>query len=316
MDVMSFIVAFLNSAVRTTTPIALATLACTLSERSGVINIGVEGMMVFSAFVAAVVSYYTGSAWVGLLGAMAAGVFIAAILGWLVIYCNGRQIVIGIGINLVGPGLAYLIMQAIWGTRGISPWLPGFAEVNIPLIKDIPILGGIVSGYDPTIYLCIGLVILMNYMIYHTAYGLRLRASGENPSVVDTVGINVFGLRMGAVLLSGALIGMAGSSLCLGSVNVFTNGMSSGRGFLAFAANQFGHWSPTGAYFASMLFGGMEALRIRLQSLNVAPQLLQMLPYVTTMLALTFARGKLRAPAANGEPYPHPISFPRAKRKK
>ncbi len=312
---MQSIADFLAAAIRTTTPIALATLACTITENAGVINIGIEGSMVFSAFVAAVAAFYTGSPWLGMLAGMLAGVFIAGILAVLAVICNGQQIVIGIGLNLLGPGLAYLTMEALWGNNGISPWLPGFGDVNIPVVGDIPLLGTILSGHDPTIYLCVALVIVMSFVIYRTRYGLRVRAAGEHPEAVATVGLNVYRLRISAVLLGGLMVGLAGASLCLGAVNVFTNGMSAGRGFLAFAANQFGRWTPAGGYFASLLFGSMEALRIRLQTLGISPQLLQMLPYLTTLVALTISGSRMRAPAANGAPYPHPISLPRPRKK-
>ena len=152
---MDFWISFANffaSAIRLTAPIALGTLACTISERAGVINIGIEGSMLFSGFLAAVGSYYTGSPWVGLLCGCAAGAFLALILGVLAIYCNGQQIVIGIGLNLFGPGFAYMLMRALWDTTGISPWVEGFQAVNIPLLSRIPIAGTMLSGYPA----CIG----------------------------------------------------------------------------------------------------------------------------------------------------------------
>ena len=238
------VLSFLAAALRTATPIALATLACTISERAGVINIGIEGTMIASAFTGAVGAYYSGSAWVGLLCGAAAGVLLAAIIAGLSIYCGGDQVVIGIGLNLLGPGLSYLIMYTIWGSRGTSPWLPGFSAVDIPFIQDIPVLGPLLSGHNPCIYLCIALTVLMHYVIYHTRYGLRVRAAGENPMALATVGVNVYRLRTSAVLWGGLMAGLAGASLSLGSLNVFTNGMSADKGFLAYAANRFGQWTP------------------------------------------------------------------------
>lgn len=301
-------ISFLSATIRTATPIALATLACTFSERAGVINIGIEGTMIASAFAGAVTAYYTNNPWMGLLGGMLCGALLAGIIAVLSIYCNGDQVVIGIGLNLLGPGLSYLIMYNIWGSRGTSPWLPGFSAINVPLIKDIPVIGEIISGHNPCIYICFALVVVMHYVLYYTKYGLRIRAAGENPNVVATAGLNVYRLRTGAVLIGGMLAGLAGVSLSLGQVNVFTNGMTANKGFLAYAANRFGQWTPGGSYLASLLFGGMEALRIRLQELNIAPQFLQMMPYVATLIALTLTGRRLRVPAADGVPYPHPIS--------
>ena len=162
---MDTVLSFLTAAIRTATPIALATLACTISERAGVINIGIEGTMIASAFMGAVGAYFTGSAWVGLLLGALTGMLLAAIIAGLSIYCGGDQVVIGIGLNLLGPGLSYLLMYTIWGSRGTSPWLPGFSAVDIPVVKDIPILGPLISGHNPCIYLCILLVIVMHYII-------------------------------------------------------------------------------------------------------------------------------------------------------
>ena len=165
---MDFWISFANffaSAIRLTAPIALGTLACTISERAGVINIGIEGSMLFSGFLAAVGAYYTGSPWVGLLCGCAAGVFLALILGVLAIYCNGQQIVIGIGLNLFGPGFAYMLMRALWDTTGISPWVEGFQAVNIPFLSRVPIAGTMLSGYPACIYLGLLAVAVMQYLV-------------------------------------------------------------------------------------------------------------------------------------------------------
>ena len=293
---MDFWISFANffaSAIRLTAPIALGTLACTISERAGVINIGIEGSMLFSGFLAAVGSYYTGSPWVGLLCGCAAGAFLALILGVLAIYCNGQQIVIGIGLNLFGPGFAYMMMRALWDTTGISPWVEGFQAVNIPLLSRIPIAGTMLSGYPACIYLGLLAVAVMQYLLHRTAWGLRIRA----------------------VLLGGVFAGMGGAVMCLSSANVFVNDMSAGTGFMAFAANQFGQWSPVGGYLATLLFGVMQALRMRLQSFGIATQLTQMLPYLAALIGIKLTGMRMRAPAANGTPYPHPLSAPCLRRK-
>lgn len=311
---MNWINAFANffaSAIRLTAPIALGTLACTVSERAGVINIGIEGSMLFSGFAAAVGALYSGNPWVGLLCGCLAGVLIASILGALAIYCNGQQIVIGIGINLFGPGLAYMLMRALWGSIGISLWVPGFTPIEIPFLKDIPIIGTMLSGYSACIYLGILVVIIMHFALKKSVWGLRVRSAGENPRVVETLGIDVYALRFRAVLLGGFFAGMAGGVMCLNTANVFVNDMSAGSGFMAFAANQFGQWSPAGGYFAALLFGAMSAFRIRLQSLSIAPQLSSMIPYIATLIGLKITGSRMRAPASNGQAYPHPLTIPR-----
>ena len=237
------------------------------------------------------------------------------ILGVLAIYCNGQQIVIGIGLNLFGPGFAYMMMRALWDTTGISPWVEGFHTINIPVLSDIPVLGTMLSGYPSCVYLGLLAVAVMQYLLRRTAWGLRIRAVGENPAAVATLGINVYRLRLRAVLLGGVFAGMAGAVMCLSSANVFVNDMSAGTGFMAFAANQFGQWSPVGGYLATLLFGVMSALRMRLQSFGVATQLTQMLPYLAALIGIKLTGMRMRAPAANGAPYPHPLSAPRVRRK-
>ena len=306
---------FVASAIRLTSPIALGTLACTVSEKAGVTNIGIEGSMIFSGLFAALGAWATGSPWIGLLCGCAAGMILAAVLGLFAIYCDGQQIVVGIGLNLLGPGLAYMIMRAVWGTTGISPQYNSFTPVEIPFIKDIPVLGPIVSGYSGCVYVGFLMVIIMHFVLKKTSWGLRVRSAGENPKAVETLGINVYRLRFGAVVLGGFFAGMAGGIMCLNTANVFVNGMSAGNGFMAFAANQFGQWTAWGGYFASLLFGGMSALRIRLQGIGVAPQLTSMLPYIVTLIMLMATGKNLRAPASNGQPYPHPLSRPKARKK-
>ena len=328
---MDFWISFANffaSAIRLTAPIALGTLACTISERAGVINIGIEGSMLFSGFLAAVGAYYTGSPWVGLLCGCAAGAFLALILGVLAIYCNGQQIVIGIGLNLFGPGFAYMLMRALWDTTGISPWVEGFQAVNIPLLSRIPIAGTMLSGYPACIYLGLLAVAVMQYLLHRTAWGLRIRAVGENPAAVATLGINVYRLRMRAVLLGGVFAGMGGAVMCLSSANVFVNDMSAGSGFMAFAANQFGQWSPVGGYLATLLFGVMQALRMlpELLPAALAEQGVAVGRVETTvgaspaasaqaLIGIKLTGMRMRAPAANGTPYPHPLSAPCLRRK-
>ena len=222
---------------------------------------------------------------------------------------------IGIGLNLFGPGFAYMLMRALWDTTGISPWVEGFQAVNIPFLSRVPIAGTMLSGYPACIYLGLLAVAVMQYLLHRTAWGLRIRAVGENPAAVATLGINVYRLRMRAVLLGGVFAGMGGAVMCLSSANVFVNDMSAGTGFMAFAANQFGQWSPVGGYLATLLFGVMQALRMRLQSFGIATQLTQMLPYLAALIGIKLTGMRMRAPAANGTPYPHPLSAPCLRRK-
>mgnify|MGYP000958906520 CR=1 FL=1 len=289
---MDFWISFANffaSAIRLTAPIALGTLACTISERAGVINIGIEGSMLFSGFLAAVGSYYTGSPWVGLLCGCAAGAFLALILGVLAIYCNGQQIVIGIGLNLFGPGFAYMLMRALWDTTGISPWVEGFQAVNIPLLSRIPIAGTMLSGYPACIYLGLLAVAVMQYLLHRTAWGLRIRAVGENPNTADAAGINVTKYKYVATCAGSMIAGLGGLYYVMDyACGVWSNNGFGDRGWLAIALVIFTVWRPNIGVFASFLFGGLYILHMFIPSgMNLAvKELYKMLPYVITILVL------------------------------
>ena len=289
---MDFWISFANffaSAIRLTAPIALGTLACTISERAGVINIGIEGSMLFSGFLAAVGSYYTGSPWVGLLCGCAAGAFLALILGVLAIYCNGQQIVIGIGLNLFGPGFAYMLMRALWDTTGISPWVEGFQAVNIPLLSRVPIAGTMLSGYPACIYLGLLAVAVMQYLLHRTAWGLRIRAVGENPNTADAAGINVTKYKYVATCAGSMIAGLGGLYYVMDyACGVWSNNGFGDRGWLAIALVIFTVWRPNIGVFASFLFGGLYILHMFIPSgMNLAvKELYKMLPYVITILVL------------------------------
>ena len=176
-------------------------------------------------------------------------------------------------------------------------------------------IGQLFFSYGFLVYLAVILAVAVSLFLSRSRAGLYLRAVGENPAAVATLGINVYRLRMRAVLLGGVFAGMGGAVMCLSSANVFVNDMSAGSGFMAFAANQFGQWSPVGGYLATLLFGVMQALRMRLQSFGIATQLTQMLPYLAALIGIKLTGMRMRAPAANGTPYPHPLSAPCLRRK-
>jgi ABC-type uncharacterized transport system permease subunit len=307
MDI-SFWEYFIAAALRLTTPIALGAVGASFCERSGVINIGIEGMMLIGGFAGAVCSHFLGSPWLGLVAGTLAGACAGALLGLFCVYMNGNQVVFGIGINLLGLGVSTLGLFLIWGNRGNSGWLAGLPRMAIPLISRMPLLGATLSGHDPTTYICWALVPICYVIMYRTAFGLRLRAAGEHPTAVETVGLNVYRLRMVGTVVSGAFSGLAGVSMTLGALNLVTHNVTSGRGFLAFAANMLGGWHPVGAFAASLLFGVTEALRMRLLGV-VPPQFLQMLPYIMTLLVLTLARKLTQKPAALGAEFPHPMTL-------
>lgn len=314
MNTPELVALFLATVLRMATPVGLGAVGATFSERSGVLNIGIEGMMLSGAFGGAVISYYTGSPWLGLLGGMGAGGLMGLILALLSVYIGGDQVVIGVGINVLAFGATNLFLFLIWGNRGTSEWLTALPKLHLPGVSRIPLLGTILSGHDPVVYLSWLVVALAYIVLFRTPFGLWLRAAGEHPTAVETVGLDVLRLRFVAVVLSGVLAGLGGVQLSLGALNIFTQGMSAGRGFLAFAANQFGHWHPVGAFGASLLFGFMDALQMRLQGSGVPSQFLKMLPYLATVFVLATAVRRARSPAALGVPHLRSFARPSGRR--
>lgn len=276
--------------LRATTPLLLAALGGVFSERSGVVNIALEGIMLIGAWAAVFFSYLTGSAFLGVVGAVLSGVLIASIHAVASIQFKADQVVSGVAINLLAAGFTEFMMNRVWENAGQSP------EVHKV---------GSLFGLSLFVYLAFILVFVAHYVIWYTPWGLRLRAVGEHPLAADTVGINVYKMRYWGVLLSGVFAGLAGASLSIGLVERFTNGMTAGRGFIALAAMIFGKWSPLGAMWACLLFGAADALGILFQiaGVNLPNQFLQMAPYIITMLALAGVVGRSTAPAADGVAY-------------
>jgi ABC-type uncharacterized transport system permease subunit len=276
--------------LRSATPLVMASLGGVFSERAGVINIALEGIMLIGAWAAVYFSFITGSAYMGVLGAVVAGMLISAIHAVASIHFRANQVVSGVAINLLAAGFTEYMMSKVWENAGQSP-----AVAKIPEVGPLNLF----------VYVAFGLVFLSHWVLFKTAWGLRLRAVGEHPLAADTVGVNVYRMRYWGVLLSGLFAGLAGASLSVALVSRFTNGMTAGRGFIALAAMIFGKWTPLGAMAACLLFGAADALAVSLQMLgvDVPTQFLQMSPYVITMLALAGVIGRSMPPAADGVPY-------------
>jgi simple sugar transport system permease protein len=283
-----FKLSILNSTIRLATPLLLAALGGLFSERSGVINIALEGLMLAGAFTSAVVTHYAGDPWIGLLAGVGAGVFIAAIHAVACIQFDSDQVVTGTAINILMLGVPTLLSGALFETTGSTPQIP---QSN--LIPNAPIV------------LAFALVPLLWYVLYRTPYGLRLRAVGENPEAADTAGISVARIRYTGVLLSGALAAIGGAYLSIGQSSLFTRNMTAGRGFIALAALIFGKWRPVQTMFACLLFGFAEAASIQMQGVipHVRVEYIEIIPYVLTMVVLAGFIGSSRAPRALGQPY-------------
>lgn len=285
------------------TPLVFAALGGVITERSGVTNLGIEGMMTIGAFVAAAVGYYTGSAWGGFLAAGMAGGILAVFHAFAAISCKADQTISGIAINLIGPGLAIFLCRLFF--EGATMTLP--VSNKIPKVFGSIKVSGVWSNLnvDVTVVIAMLLAVLIWFFLYKTKWGLHIRAVGEHPAAADTMGINVYIVRYLCVAVSGILAGMGGASMTLAIIPQFTPTAISGQGFIAIAAVIFGKWKPLGAYGACLLFGAAQALTVVLGGGNfsVSSEVLAMLPYIITIVILILFVGKSAAPKASGQPY-------------
>jgi ABC-type uncharacterized transport system permease subunit len=302
------------SAVRLATPIAITAAGAAICERSGVVNIALEGLMLISSFAGVVVALLTGNVWLGVIGAVLAAMVFASLHAWAAINLRADQVVSGTAVNILALGVTGFLMENIFGHPGTTD-----SVQTIQPVFDFPTGGtgflatmwrwidGVFLSYTPLVYVGMFLAVFLTWAMYRTRWGLRLRALGEHPRAADTVGVNVLRGRWVAVLISGAMAGLAGANLTLEQVGSFTENMTNGRGFIALAANIFGRWIPGGAYLASLLFGFADALQIKLQLfsdvIKIPPQFFLMLPYVLTVVVLAGVMGRAVAPAAVGKPY-------------
>lgn len=294
------------STIRLATPLILAATGGLFSERSGVINIALEGMMLAGAFTAAVVTVFTANPWIGLLAAVAAGVLVAGIHGIATINFRADQVVSGTAINILFLGVPALLSGALFASTGATPQLPRDQVLPDLLIFDAqssPMLASIFNQ-KPLVYFAVLVVALSVYVLKRTRFGLRLRAVGENPEAADTAGVSVHGMRYSGVLISGALAALGGAYLSIGQNSLFTRNMTAGRGFIALAALIFGKWDPIGAMLACILFGFAEAISIRMQgTVNIPNQFIQMIPYILTMVFLAGLIRRATPPKSLGIPY-------------
>jgi general nucleoside transport system permease protein len=319
VEVFDAFIVILASGVRLAIPLILACLAGLWSERSGVVDIGLEGKILVGAFASGAGATFTGSVWGGLAFGVLCSVAVSLIHGYASIDQRANQIVSGTAIIMVSDGLTALIGNAIWSQGGRTPQLPSsavFGDIVWPFAKElenVPILGPIyaqlISGHDLITYFAFLVAPLTYWALYNTRFGLRLRAVGENPAAVDTAGISVRALRYSAVVICGALVGLAGVYLVLSEEGFFQPHMSAGRGFIALAALVFAKWRPWPALATCLLFGFLDALAARLQGAElpvigpIPVQAIQALPYVLTVVLLAGFIGKAIPPRASGIPY-------------
>lgn len=303
------LIAIIASALRLATPLIFAALGGVFSERSGVVNIALEGIMIMGAFFAILAMNFVTNPWIAVIVAMLMGVVTSLLLAVLAINLKADQVIAGVAINLLAGSLTAFLLELVWKRSGQTDTVASALTKNpeaLGFLEKIPGIGDLFAGLTPFVYLAIILTGVSYYVLYKTPFGLRIRAVGEHPKAADTVGINVYKIRYICVMLSGALAGLAGASLSLGTVSLFREGMTSGKGFIALAAMIFGKWHPVGAFAACLFFGLAEAVQIQAVSLGlgwIPSEFLQMLPYLATILALAGVVGKAVAPAASGQPY-------------
>ena len=293
----------LSSTIRNATPLIFAALGGMFSERSGVVNIGLEGLMLISAFAGVVGASLSGSAVVGLGTGLAAGLLFALIHALMCVTFEADQIISGTAINLLALGGTAFLMVEIFGSGGTSPRVEGFKEVPIPLLSDIPIVGPALFNQSLLVYLMYILIPITFFVVFRTPFGLRLRATGEVPEAVDTAGVSVWRMRYYGVGLSGLLAACGGVYMSMGILSAFTENMTAGRGFIALAALIFGRWNPIGAAAAALLFGFGLAVTFQVPQEAIPLEFIQMLPYILTIVALAAFGGRAIAPAAIGKPY-------------
>lgn len=301
----TFLTGLFVACLRMTVPILYATLGEVYAERSGLVNLGLEGTMLMGAFFGFVGTYFLGNAWLGLLVAIIAGMLFSLIFAFTTVILAVNQVLSGIALNFVAIGLTSFLFRAIFGVTIVPPKVGGFKVVSIPFLSRIPILGEIFFQHQVIVYMAFLLVPVTFVIVYKTQFGLNIRASGENPQALDATGVNVFWVRYQSVLLCGALAATGGAFMSLGSMNMFTEQMISGRGFIALAAVMVGNWKPKGVLFACLLFGFVDALQLRLQAMgyDIPYQFALMLPYVITLIAMVGIVGRLDNPEAIAKPF-------------
>jgi simple sugar transport system permease protein len=304
---LNFVLDLLTSSVRISIPIALAALGGVVSERAGVMNLALEGHMLVGAFAGMIGSFVTGSPWAGMVIAAASGMVFSLLMCYMSVTMRANQIVSATAINIAALGLTGYLLKVFNTVQGQSnvTTVTAFNAVHIPLLSDLPVLGELLFSYKPMTYMTVILVILTHIYLYKTKSGLVLRSIGEYPQAADVLGININRVRYKALIYSGFLCGLAGAYMSLSQLNQFQNNMTSGRGYIAFAAVIFGRWKPAGAALAALLFGFADALQMRVQAMQIgiSHHLLQTFPYLVTIIILVSFIGKSESPAADGIPY-------------
>jgi ABC-type uncharacterized transport system permease subunit len=302
----AFLVTWISASIRLAGPVLMAALGETFAERSGILNVGIEGILLLGALASFLTSMYTGSVWLSLLAALLVGLFSGVFLGWMYVVVRASQVVTGLVFNVLAIGLASTVYRKVMNHSEAPQSIAMFHDVHLPLLSDLPIVGSIFFSQNLLLYLTLAMVVLAQWILFRTRFGLSLRACGENPRAADAAGISVSKIRFAGTLISGATAGLAGAYLVLAQVGIFRESIVAGQGFIALGIVIFGRWTPWKAALAALVFGACDALQLSLQLLgtNLPPQLLLALPYIVTILAISGVFGsRAKAPAALMVPY-------------
>ncbi len=300
---VAFWIGVLASGIRLATPYLFAAIGETLGQRSGVLNLGVEGQMLMGAFVAFYVTFQTGNLWLAMLAAAGVGAVMGLAMAFVSIDLQAQQGISGIGFYLFGLGMSTLLFQMLVGT---VETVSGFQPIHFPMLSDIPVIGEIFFQQNILVYIAFALVPIAQFVLIRTTLGLKIRAAGENPEAADSLGVSVRLVRYITVTLGGLLSGVAGASMSIGTLNVFQQNMTSGLGFIAVALVYFGGWRPLGVMLGALLFSMVSALQLRLQLIPDWPipsDLMVMTPYIVTIIALVLTMQRVRSPSALTKPF-------------
>lgn len=296
------IIGVLASGIRLATPYLYASIGETFGQRSGVLNLGVDGQMLLGAFAGFYVAFTTENLWLGLLAAMLVGSLMGLAMAFISVTLKAEQGISGIGVYLFGLGMSDLLFQS---TLGTVETVKGFRPIHFPILSDLPVLGRIFFNHNILVYIAFALVPVSWFILNKTTLGLKIRSVGENPHAADSLGVSVSGVRYFTLILGGTLSGVAGASLSIALLNVFQQNMTNGLGFIAVALVYFGGWRPLGVMLGSLLFSMVNALQLWVQVLNIPipSDVAVMMPYLLTILALVVAVQRVRPPASLTKPF-------------
>lgn len=301
MDLLNLMEVVLISSLRMSIPMALASAGAAFSMRAGVSDLGCEGMMISGALFSVITSFYTGSPWLGLLGGVLAGGIISMLHAVMHITYKVNATISGMSVNLLGMAISPLLLQVIWHQRNSSVRVNGFTPVNLSWLGKIPVIGKILNQQNIIFYLALVLILVGWFFIFRTTRGLRMRMVSENPLAASSVGINVTGYKYFGVLICGLLSGLGGAYLSMGQLDLYVDGITAGRGYIAVVINAFGQYNPIGTFFGSLFFGFFDSLQIILQGTAIPNQIIMMMPYAFTLLVITFGIRKSQSPAGVGK---------------